>query len=408
MDLNRRAFLGTIACGTLGMAASGAKSAEVPETPQRTPVIDITDLYHPPQDPGDNVDLIAAYALPEIDLKAVILDVTERYRRPYVNPGDHGYDDPSGGRDPGYVPVIQLNSIFGREVPCAPGPYTPMRSPEDRMEDAPAFQQTGIELILRTLRESPVPVDIVSFGSARPLAVAFNRAPDLLREKMRRAYLCAGSASPGCLEWNVNLDVHAFVRVLRSGLPLAIYPCATEASATAMGPHNTYWSLPRFELIRAMTPALQRYLAFAFQRTVRMDFLAALEEEVPETALDTIAARAHNVWETDVWIHAANRRLVRRAGGEYRILPERAVAPDDTIVSSELMSCTVSVRGDGQFTFTPADADSPCRIFHRANPEEHQRALREALPELYASFLKTDNAQIHHCESHTASGGDST
>ena len=31
---------------------------------KRVPVIDITDLYHPPQDPGDNLDLIAAYGCP--------------------------------------------------------------------------------------------------------------------------------------------------------------------------------------------------------------------------------------------------------------------------------------------------------------------------------------------------------
>ena len=42
------------------------------------PVIDVTDLYHPHQDVGDNFDVLAAYALPEIDLRAVILDCTER------------------------------------------------------------------------------------------------------------------------------------------------------------------------------------------------------------------------------------------------------------------------------------------------------------------------------------------
>lgn len=40
----------------------------------KIPVIVITDLYHPAQDPGDNFDLLMAYALPNIDLKAVILD----------------------------------------------------------------------------------------------------------------------------------------------------------------------------------------------------------------------------------------------------------------------------------------------------------------------------------------------
>lgn len=61
----------------------------------KIPVIDVTDLYHPCQDIGDNFDLITAYALPEIDLRAVILDCTDEWR--------------SGSRlDPGFIPVTQL------------------------------------------------------------------------------------------------------------------------------------------------------------------------------------------------------------------------------------------------------------------------------------------------------------
>ena len=33
------------------------------------PLIDVTDLYHPHQDVGDNFDLLAAYAMPELDLE---------------------------------------------------------------------------------------------------------------------------------------------------------------------------------------------------------------------------------------------------------------------------------------------------------------------------------------------------
>ncbi len=47
----------------------------------RIPVIDVTDLYHPYQDVGDNFDLVAAYALPEIDLRAVILDAHDSFRK---------------------------------------------------------------------------------------------------------------------------------------------------------------------------------------------------------------------------------------------------------------------------------------------------------------------------------------
>lgn len=74
----------------------------------QVPVIDVTDLYHPHQDVGDNFDIIAAYALPEIDLKAVVLDSTEKYRRD------------GNGRDAGFTPVLQLNAIFDRAVSVVP------------------------------------------------------------------------------------------------------------------------------------------------------------------------------------------------------------------------------------------------------------------------------------------------
>ena len=36
-------------------------------------LIDITDLYHPHQDVGDNFDLIMPYALPDVDLLLVVV-----------------------------------------------------------------------------------------------------------------------------------------------------------------------------------------------------------------------------------------------------------------------------------------------------------------------------------------------
>ena len=388
MTLSRRAFIGSMAVAGTASLAPGAVRAQVPGAGGRVPVIDITDLYHAPQDPGDNVDLIAGYALPEVDLRAVIFDVTDRYRRPYINPADHSHDDPAGGRDPGFIPVCQLNYLFGREVPCAAAPFTAMRFPEDPMLDVPAFQQQGIELLLRVLREFPVPVDIVSFGSARPVAVAFNRDPDLLREKAREIYLCEGSAPEGYLEWNVYLDPHAFVRMLRSGLNVTIYPCATEQGPFALGPNNTFWNLPDFSLIQRVAPPLQRYLAYAFERSTRVDFLSVLDEDIPAERLAAIAARQHSVWETDIWIHVAGRRLVHREGTGYRILPASEVKTGDRIISSERVPCTVSVRDDGQFSFTPTDQPTPYKIFYRADPEEHQKALREAMPAMYAEFLR--------------------
>lgn len=373
------------------LAAVGAGAGMAPSDSRQegshpgVPVVDITDLYHPPQDPGDNLDLIAAYALKGVDLKAVILDVTDRYRRPYLTENGQ-FSDPAGGRDPGFIPVLQLNAIFGRNVPCAAAPYHPLRHPEDQALDAPPFQQQGIDLLLRTLADTAEPVHVVSFGSARPLAIAYNREPRLLRDKVARVHLCAGGAPRGYLEWNVNLDPHAFVRILRSDLPVALYPCATERDVFESGPFNTFWRLADLQFVRDLAPPLQRYVAYAFGRSSRTDFLAAIEDEPAPEILDRIAASPHNVWETAVWIEVANLRLVRREDGAHRILPAGEVLPTDRVLSGGLLPCTVDVSDDGQFDFEITRQDTHFWIYHRDDPQGNAQALVEALPALYRSF----------------------
>lgn len=374
------------------------------------PVIVVTDLYHPPQDPGDNFDLITAFALPGVDLKAVILDVTEEYRHIYEEHPIGDYHDRRGPREPGIIPVSQLCYLFGRNVPYAMGPFRRMRSPEDTFEDAPKAQQLGIQLILDTLRASTRPVQILSFGSARTIAAAYNREPDLMRAKVGRIHLSAGSDTdgylsnrPGVVEWNIHLDPHAVVRLLRSDLPVAIYPCATHEGGFAYGRHNSYWKLPNLEFIRDMQPELARYLCYAFSRSGRVDFLRALEEDPPQGLLDQVCASHHHVWETAVWINASGSRLVRRADGTYRIVHHTQLQPGDTILPNELLPCTVNVHDDGRFAFeiigegAAGDEAKPAGcavssgpsnfwIYDRHDPYENEAALREALPALYRSF----------------------
>lgn len=377
----RRDFLRELAAAAgaafWGRDALDVACAEPSNSPTipRVPLIDTTDLYHPPQDPGDNFDLIAAYALPEIDLKAVILDATERFRRP-----------PEGPRDPGFVPVLQLNAIFGRNVPCGTTPYSLMKSPDDKMLDAPAFQQFGIDLLLETLRRSAEKVEITIFGSARSVAVAYNRQPQLLRERVRRIHLCAGASSPDYLEWNVVLDPQAFVCLLQSDLPIAIYPCATKNGPFAYGPHNCFWKLPDLRFVENMHPGLRAYLAYAFSQSNRSDFLRATEDTPPAAVLEAIGRRSHNVWETAVWLQVANRRLVRRADGHFRIIPASMVLASDTLLTNDLRPCTIDVRKNGAFTFQCTNRPSNFLMYDRGDPAKNEQALREALPALYLSF----------------------
>jgi pyrimidine-specific ribonucleoside hydrolase len=376
-------------CSALTTPTRESAPAERAAQPaSRVPLIDITDLYSPPQDPGDNFDLIAGYALPEIDLKAIVLDITEKFREPVAYMPEYNQYDREGPREPGFIPVAQLNYIFNRNVPCGVAPFPRMRSPEDAMLDAPGFQQAGVELILKTLRESPQKVEILSFGSARPLAVAYNRDPQLLRSKVRRIHLSAGASSIDYLEWNIMLDPHAAVRLLRSDLPIAIYPCATGAGPFAYGPHNSFWLLPNLEFVARMDPRLRRYLAYAFTRSTRPDFLRALEEDPPADVMAKVYSRKHNVWETAVWMQASGRKLVRHPDGHCRILPLAEIRPEDTVLPGELRPCRLDVRDDGKFTFTldkPGNVGGASNflIYDRGDPAENERALREALPALY-------------------------
>jgi hypothetical protein len=385
-SLSRRQFLQIGAVAAAGATASHILSATA--LPKRRPVIDITDLYHPHQDRGDNFDLIAAYALPEVDLRAVILDVTGRYLRPYINEEDPGYNDPSGPRSPGFIPIHQLNYIFNRDVPCAATPFGAMRSPGDDMADAPSFQQSGIDLLIQTLRESDEPVDVVSFGSARPLAVALNREPELVERKVRLAHVCAGAYPAGYLEWNVQLDVHAFVRVVRSNLRIAVYPCATAESPFSLSMHNCYWTMENLNWVREMAAPLQRYVEFAFSQSKRIDFLNAMDETEPLADMAEHFGRAHHVWETAVWAQVAERRFIAKDGQPYALLPLATAEQDANMIDEGLMPCVLEVSDDGHLAMRETNDATTSVLYYRRDPEAYQAAAGQALRELYNGFLR--------------------
>ncbi|GAB3948882.1 hypothetical protein GCM10029976_080880 [Kribbella albertanoniae] len=315
------------------------------------PVISITDLDHPPEDPGGNVDLIMAYGLPELDLRAVILEA----------------------RDPGIAAVTQLNAIFGRNVPTAWCPSTRMSDPTDRMCDAPPAQQRGIDLLIHALADSPEPVHLLSFGSARPVAVAYNRAPKLFREKVARVHLSAGTA----------MDPQAVIRIVDSGLPLSLYPVAADDMYDS---HNTYWMLPDLKWIEEMHPWLCRYLGYTLGgRSPQPDFLRVLDDDAPADSMADIYHRTHSVWETAAWMQVAGRVLVRRTDGCHSIIPATEVSAGDTVIRNEQVPCTVRATPNGRYEFE-LGGGGRTSVFVRDDPFEYEQAMADALPDLYQSF----------------------
>ena len=82
------------------------------------PFIHTSDLVHPTWDPDDQVDLGCLYALPEFDLKAIIID------NHIDNSKMHMYE-------PAFSLISQLNWLTGKAVPAAVGPNTKLLSPSD-------------------------------------------------------------------------------------------------------------------------------------------------------------------------------------------------------------------------------------------------------------------------------------
>jgi pyrimidine-specific ribonucleoside hydrolase len=351
-----------------------------------TPVISITDLYHPPEDPGDNFDIVMPFGNERVDLRGVVLDA-EIEKREDIARGVEGYPGP---RDPGIIPMSQLNAIFGTAVPFGISPFARMRSLTDRMDDVPRFQQTGIDLLLRLLEESSEPIHLMSFGSARAIAVAFNRNPELMREKVARVHLSAGSTTLDYLEWNVYLDPLAARRVVDSGLPISLYPCASAVDCFSYDRHNTYWKLDTLEWIKQMHPALRRFMLYGLGRSERVDFLRALDDEPSDELKRAVYSREHSVWETAPWMIASGSSLVQHPAGDFEIVAERDVRQNDRIIGNRQVACSVTTHESGLYSFELTGqnaATAPVTIFERDDTAEYERALRQALPRLYTSFV---------------------
>ena len=160
--ITRRNALKTMAALAAGASLPRHLTAAPAEArdDRRIPLVHITDLYHPPQDPDDHLDLATIVALPEYDLRGVVLDVTKKF----LVPKPEGWDI---ARDPGYVPVAQLAHLTGRAIPAAMGPIAPLAHPGDAALDRPALAR-----ISRTPRAGPAWSRNLTFArrSTRPAA----------------------------------------------------------------------------------------------------------------------------------------------------------------------------------------------------------------------------------------------
>ncbi|MCC5835192.1 MAG: hypothetical protein JJU20_10695 [Opitutales bacterium] len=337
----------------------------------KIPLIHITDLYHPPQDPDDHFDLATIYGLPELDLKAVLLDATLAFLT-----GHPGKDHP---RDPGFVPITQLNAITGRAVPAAVGPQSPLKSIDDDASDRPPSEQAAIHLLLDVLRQSRSSVKISVVGSLRILSAAFNREPDLVRKKTSAVLLNAGASIQRDDEWNVMLDQYAWKCLFQSGLPVHWYPCTGPNGPFGWSATNTFWHAPHKQLLPELTQKLRAWFHYAYTGNSRGDCIRVLNELGAGTSWNTMLHEIRSFWSTASLVMAANRVLAKTEQG-WRFVPK-----------SEAMNCTerhdwqiepveiIQLPG-GMVDWKPAKdpKETSFHLFKRSK-DPHHDAMAEAL-----------------------------
>ena len=183
-----------------------------------------------------------------------------------------------------------------------------------------------------------------------------------------------------------NLDRHSITRLLQSKLPIAVYPCATDQGPFDRDQHNSYWELPNLQFVKGMAPALQRYIAFAFMRLSRSDFLRAMDYDQPRELMEKLFKIRHRVWETATWVQIADYRLVRRSREKAQLIPAAALQPDDLVLPFKLIPCEVEVADTALYRITVSEGAGNFRVLFRGDPYENEQALQTALPDLYQSF----------------------
>ena len=334
----------------------------------KIPIIYCTDLYQPPQDPDDHYDLAILACLPEFDVRAIIFDNATDWR--------------DATKEAGIGALQQISDISKSPIPpYAIGLREKLTSLDDKAENQPEETQKGVELIIKTLRESNEKVVLFLVGSCRDFAVAFNREPDLLREKVKALYVNAGNGPDGLqFEWNVMLDSYSYMALMQSGLPIYWAPCFSQVNLRQATPedilngdistYNTYYIAPnQAELLKPASDKLKNFFAYALNREQGepVSFLYQPAQALPQ--------RGRNMWCTAVFYHAAGRQIYLH-NGEYQVYsPQKAnelnVAGNEISVYQfqPVEIKAEMIEGEIIFTGDLNVSQSNIKVFQYINPE---------------------------------------
>ena len=277
------------------------------------PVIYSSDLFHPFGDMDDQIDIAALYGIPDIDIKAVILD--------------HGRTQE---RRPGKIPIRQLKFITNRKVRSEIGLGFKLKSIDDKGLDQDEKYQQGVRFILDTLQKSNRNVVIISVGSLRDIAAAYNQSPELFSKKVDKLLIFAGEASKkGFVETNVRMDRHAFAAVMNSDLPVYWIPCFDGGLWKNNG-RASYWQTSYGHLLKNVSNQLIKYFIYADKRDPSMDPIKFLSEPINEKDKASLFRKPRNLWSCSIFYIASGKTVIINDSG-FEIVPLSRAKDDDLI-----------------------------------------------------------------------------
>lgn len=345
-------------------------SAITSERSQRVPVIYCTDLFHPHDDPDDHFDLATLYAMPEIEIKGVVLDQGKKQLQ-----------------KPGRIPISQLNRISGRNVPAVIGLSEPLKSPEDKALEQPAEFQKGVALILATLRNSTEPVRIAAVGSMRDVVAAFNREPELFRTKVAMILAFIGEASdPKFREYNVELDPQAYIRLMRSGLPVYWVPCFDGGLWQNKG-HASFCRAKQGDLLQKAVPEVLQYFIYALNQE-KSEPLAFLSSPVDENRRTRLFAEQRNLWCTAVLGVMSGRNIVFDGSTYISALPARA-QDSKPFTGNEIFGfgeIELTISDTAVVQYGPGPNSKKAMRFEVRDPAHWELALTQAAAQLLSGL----------------------
>ena len=277
------------------------------------PVIYCTDLFHPHDDPDDHFDIACMYAVPEFDIKAIILDQGKKQQE-----------------RPGAIPITQLNKMTGKDIPFAIGLAEKLERPEDKGDKQPEVYQKGVETILTILRESDTPVTIITVGSLRDMAAAYNRDPELVRSKTYRLYAFIGAAQASFQEYNVGLDVNAYRCIMNAGLPVYWAPCFDGGVWVNEG-NASFWQAKHEHLLADAADPLLSFFVYMVLQKNEDDPVAALYHPLAQEEKTKVLAEMRNLWCCAVFPYMADRKYIQR-GDVYLAVSQDQLLPEDKII----------------------------------------------------------------------------